>query len=387
MAFKESTFGQVRKLDSGRFRADYPDPRNAKGVRKRVAAPRPFTSEQDAHTFLMGVRVDIERGVWVAPDAAVAEAPQVLTVSEYIERWFPWRASKDEPLSPVTEAGYRKLLARFIEPAFGHRDIRSIEPLEVSDWAHRKTPGCPTTRHLAHDAHNFLSVVFKRATIELRLPYNPCVGTGVSKPKPTKAAVILTGGQLAALVKAMPDKYRAPTLLACWGRLRFAEVAGIQRGDISTDGVIRIRRSAVKVAGTKGPTIKAPKTNAGTRVINDLPSPVIAVVLTHLMAHTGPAPTDWLIPAARDARIALANSTYTKALKLAAAEVGLPESFSAHDLRKTGASWDKADGMSEPERLRTMGHTDIELTDRVYTHETPDAFAARMEIREARAAR
>jgi len=57
------SFGNIRKLPSGRYQARY------WRLGKQVAADTTFASKTDARRWLATVEADMIRGVWVDPDA------------------------------------------------------------------------------------------------------------------------------------------------------------------------------------------------------------------------------------------------------------------------------------------------------------------------------
>lgn len=71
---RRRTFGNVRKLPSGRYQARYLDP---SGCRHR--APRTFATVADANSWLSATEVEIARGAWVDPRA------ETITFTEYTD--------------------------------------------------------------------------------------------------------------------------------------------------------------------------------------------------------------------------------------------------------------------------------------------------------------
>ena len=56
--------------------------------------------------------------------------------------------------------------------------------------------------------------------------------------------------ELAKVIDAMPEQYRAMVILAAWCAMRFGELTELRRLDIDTDsGVIRLRRAVVHISG------------------------------------------------------------------------------------------------------------------------------------------
>ena len=86
-----SRWGSVRKLPSGKYRARY----SVDGTWHR--AETAFRTKREADAYLASVRVDLDRGTWIDPDAGKA------TFEEYAERWLVERPQ----LRPRTRSSTR----------------------------------------------------------------------------------------------------------------------------------------------------------------------------------------------------------------------------------------------------------------------------------------
>lgn len=130
----------VRKLPSGRWQARY---HGADGVDR--PAPATFATLTDARVWLSTVEADLVRGEGIDPAGG-----RVLLRTYADKRWMADRPD----LSNRTREKYAGLLKVHILPAFGHREMGSIEPVAVRGWwpssrrpirARRPTPtGCST---------------------------------------------------------------------------------------------------------------------------------------------------------------------------------------------------------------------------------------------------
>jgi len=83
------SFGNIRKLPSGRYQARY------WRLGKQVAADTTFASKTDARRWLATVEADLIRGVWVDPDAGR------IPFGRYAMRWVAER-----PVRPLTREIY-----------------------------------------------------------------------------------------------------------------------------------------------------------------------------------------------------------------------------------------------------------------------------------------
>jgi integrase len=92
----------------------------------------------------------------------------------------------------------------------------------VTDWHHALDAKKPTLR--AH-ACGLLKAIFTTAVGEDEVSTNPCRVRGAGCAKRAVKIKPATLPELEALVAAMPDRYKAMTLLAAWCGLRFGELA------------------------------------------------------------------------------------------------------------------------------------------------------------------
>ena len=78
------SFGNIRKLPSGRYQARYWH------LGAQVAADTTFASKTDARRWFSTVEADMVRGVWVDPDAGK------IPFGEYARRWVPERPVRSD---------------------------------------------------------------------------------------------------------------------------------------------------------------------------------------------------------------------------------------------------------------------------------------------------
>ena len=91
------SFGNIRKLPSGRYQARYWH------LGKQVAADTTFASKTDARRWLATVEADMVRGHWIDPDAGK------IPFGEYATRWVAER-----PIRPRTREIYEGLLRHIV---------------------------------------------------------------------------------------------------------------------------------------------------------------------------------------------------------------------------------------------------------------------------------
>jgi Phage integrase, N-terminal SAM-like domain len=134
------SFGQLRRLRSGRWQPAYIGPDNA-----LHHAPTTYEAKIDAEGWLANERRLIAAGDWVPPDQRSAlAASKSHTLAEYAA---PWLA--DRTLKPRTRDHYQHLLDRLILPGLGDKPLRALTPVVIRSWHAElgsKTPTLKRTR-------------------------------------------------------------------------------------------------------------------------------------------------------------------------------------------------------------------------------------------------
>jgi integrase len=346
------SFGRLRQFRSGRWKASYTGP-----DRKLYEAPHTFAAKVDAETWLTDRRREIDRELWSPP--ANAEQQKVArrqrkaaaeTFKAYTERWLKSRTVRGRPLRPRTVEHYKKLLSDHVYPTFGAKPIRDITMQSVDRWYGRTLTDHPTMR--AH-TYSLLRTVLETARTRDRLiDVNPAMirGAGIAqrKIKPRPASV----EQIAIITDAMPEPYRAMILLGSWCSMRFGELVELRRGDIDLEeGVVRIRRAAVRVDG--GWQEGDPKSDAGIRDVN-IPPHLLDAIKQHLAGHVGKGRNALLFPAKGGGH--LQPSTLYRHWYKARAAAGRDD-LRFHDLRHSGAVLAALTGATLAELMSRLGHS------------------------------
>jgi hypothetical protein len=112
------SFGNVRELPSGRFRATYQGP---DGVRRSAGGS--FPTRKAAADWLEDVHADMRRGSWRRPELGAQR------LDEYAIAWLTSR----EDLKPRTRDLYARLLDLHILPTLGPGQLDQITPQLVQE--------------------------------------------------------------------------------------------------------------------------------------------------------------------------------------------------------------------------------------------------------------
>lgn len=328
------SFGEISKLPSGRFRARYTGPDG-----QRHSAPRTFETKGDADAWLTLRRSEVLREEWTP-------AERVRTVfGDYAETWLT-----DRQLKPTTRSHYRSLLDNQILPTFNKAPLKAITPALVRKWHAALPHDRPTLR--AH-SYGLLRAIMQTALHDGEITANPVHIRGAGNAKRVHKIRPLTLIELEVLVREMPERYRAMTLLAAWCALRFGELTELRRRDIDlTRGVIRVRRAVTRVEGSY--VIGTPKSEAGVRDVA-VPPHLLPAIQEHLR-NMAAGPDALLFPAAGDPTKHLAPASLYKVFYRAREAAGRPD-LRWHDLRHTGAVLAAQTGATLAELMGRLGHS------------------------------
>ena len=344
------SFGNIRKLPSGRLQVRYTAPDG-----KTYTAPMTFTTLTDARGWLTKTDADIAQSLWRTPTKISDE----LTFGEYADRWLG-----DRSLKPRTRAHYRALLDHHLVPTFGDVAIGGITPTSIRAWYTVVGVGMPTLR--AH-AYGLLRVILATAVADELLVANPVHIRGAGSVKRAIKIRPASLDELEALVAKMPAKYRVMTLLAAWCGLRFGEVTELRRKDVDLKGeVLRIRRAvtwvpqpkqdpdtgAAKPPGTRA-VVGTPKSAAGIRDVA-IPPHLLPAIKAHLRDYAQDGPDGLLFPSPTGTH--LTTSTLYTSFFRARKKIGR-EDLRWHDLRHTGAVLAAATGATLAELMGRLGHS------------------------------
>lgn len=345
------TFGAVEQLPSGRYRARYWGPDGMQHSAKTAAGKAlTFETRGDADGWLAREKTSIAAGTWRqpgAPDPATTEA--VLTLREYATDWLATRRGpRGQDLAVRTREHYDYLLRVHVLPRFGDAPLSAITPAAVRAWNAR--PGAkPTAR--AH-SYALLRSILATAVEDQAVSANPCTVRGGGQASTAKKVRPLIPRELAALVAALPPRYRVLALLGCWCSLRFGELAGLQRADVDLDaGLLFVRRGVVRTRA--GLISKAPKSEAGRRSVT-IPPHILDDLRDHLHEHSAPGRDGWVFPG-RDGG-PLAASTLQRVFGPAAEKAGRPD-VTPHVLRHSGQTLAALAGANLRELMARAGQS------------------------------
>jgi integrase len=354
MARGRTPWGSVRRLPSGRYQARY-----RVDVVTHVA-PSTFTTKRDADAFLARVRTDIERGVWVDPEAGR------VTLRDYATRWLAERPN----LRPRTVELYEGELRLHILPAIGDVELGQLSSARVRTWhaamLKRGRPGKTTVAK----CYRLLSSIMATALEDGLIGRNPCVlkNAGVERPPERPTATV---DEVFALADAIERRYRALVLTATFTGLRLGELRALKRRHLDLlHGTVHVVEQLQELAdGTL--VIGPPKSDAGNRTVA-IPAALLVELELHLDAWSLPGVDELVFPGTQGQPFRRA-SLYT-AWKRATRVAGV-EGLRFHDLRHTGNTLAAATGASTKELMSRMGHASPRAA-LIYQHASRERDAA-----------
>jgi integrase len=264
------SFGNVRRLPSGRFQATYP---GQDGVRRTGGGS--FPTRTAAATWLEDVQADMRRGLWRRPELGAQR------LDDYA---IAWLTSRDD-FKPRTRDLYARLLDLHILPTLGPTQLDQITAPLVREW-HREL-GSRTGPTARAQAYRLLRTVLNQAVRDLALAHNPCV---IANGGTAKAAerVPATLAELDVIAAAVPARYRMLVLAGAWSGLRFGELTALRRRDVDMKKLaFSVTRGMHRVQGEWITT--GPKSDAGRRTVH-LPPHLRDGLVEHVDRFVGRSP-------------------------------------------------------------------------------------------------
>jgi integrase len=322
------------------------------------------------------------------PTDDVTEKARTL-VGEYVTtKWWPaWRDQHSH-----TEYTTRKKVERRILPTFGDVPLGELDASTVGAWK-----ATMVAEGLAPSSVNtylsLLGTILNAAVDDDYLPRSPLVRkSGVGRAAATRnqpvprREVWLARAQLDRLVGAIDARYRALVLVAALTGLRWGELIALRWDDPRLDlplddgavagpGRLRISRAISDPRRTGRGVEKAPKTEAGKRVIA-LDAETVAAFRTH-RELVGGGSFERIFTSAGGSRGpggTLAQNNFARVWKRALRGAELahlwPEfgGLHFHDLRHTHATWLIAQRVPMIAVAGRLGHANAVVTMMVYAH-------------------
>jgi integrase len=326
------------------------------------ACPAGFYTRKTARAELDGLLTDVRRGV--ARHERTGE-----TFADAAAEWLRWVESRGR--KPSTIAGYRSMIHRHLDPAFGHLPLDKVTADRIEAYLATIGDRSPRTRNKLVIMMNGIfertrrryargrpSVIVANPTRDIeRVPGARRAGIDVYTPE-----------EVHALARAAADDQDAALILtAAFTGLRQGELRALRWRDVDFDGeTIRVERSV-----TMKDAVGTPKSGRGRAVPM---APEVAKPLARLGQRDRYVGEDDLVFSGQGGGF-FDTSALLRRYRQAQARAGLRQ-LRFHDLRHTFGSVavNRVDSITELQAW--MGHADVTTTSR-YLHYKHRGDAAR----------
>lgn len=337
----------VDQLPTGRWQARWRDNTGRQ-------CKRSFPTKTQARDFLKQVEADLLRGTY--RDDRRTKIPFKVYAEE-------WRAAQIH--RPSTAAMVETHLRRHVYPVFGHRQLGSIRQHEIQRWVKAlELELAPATIEVVY---SFVASIFRSAILNRDLLETPCVK--ITLPEVHKKRVEpLATEQVAALIAAMPERYKALVVLGAGTGVRQGEAFGLTVDRIHfLRREVTIDRQLTHLTGGARPDFGPLKTKSSYRTI-PLPNVVVEALAQHLERY--PAGDDGLVFTNEHGR-PLTRRRFSEVWRAACRRAGIPDAVTFHDLRHYYASLLCHHNESVKVVQSRLGHKDAAETMNTYMHLWP----------------
>ncbi|TQN44419.1 site-specific recombinase XerD [Blastococcus colisei] len=338
----------IARRPDGTYRPRYRDENGKEHARH-------FKRKVDAQRWLDEQTAALVRGDWVDPKRGRS------TFRAYVETWLP-----AQPLRDSSRRAYDSYLRNHLLPAFGDKRLSAVTRTQV--LAFRRGLEAKLSPTTSRQMMALLAGIFADAVEDGFLAKSPCRDTVPPRPHREKVVPLMVE-QVAALVDAAPDRYRALVVLGAGCGLRLGEALGLKVNRVRfLERELDVVEQLTLVPGAP-PKLAPPKTRGSIRTV-----PLADVVASALAEHLAgfPAGPDDLVFRSRTGGPIWANTFNNSVWQPLRKRAGLPTAR-FHDLRHFTASALIRYGESVKTVAHILGHADETETLRTYSHLWPDA--------------
>ncbi len=317
------TFGNVRRLPSGRVQARY-----RVGL-EWVNAPETFATTRAADDWLAGVQVELSKGTWRDPRHAAD-----VTVEQLVEDYIAARvADPDRPLSPDTASTYRASLRRRIDGTpLGRARADLATVAQVRAWY---ADAALTSLAEAKKAYRLLSAAYGRAVDDDLLTATPCRVKGASSPVPARRRVAGVA-ELDGILEHVEARWQLLVVLGAWVGPRWGELRGLRRVDVDVAAGTVLLAEQLDRAGIRRATKGG---QPGDDDLVHVPPHLLPLLEAHLAEHVDDDPDALVFTGLEGGP--LSHSYFSKRWREAQDAAGIDPGnrLQLHDLRRTAGTW------------------------------------------------
>jgi len=335
----------IKKMANGKYQVRFRD----ESKRQRAKS---FTRKKDAEAFEAKVKTEVSNGIWLDP----------VTAHENLEDiWIDFYELK-KGKKRNTLIDYENIWRNHLAPRWGKVSVFRIDQIEFDKWviAKRLSPQRIGKIHL------IMSMLLDHAVKRKNLKHNPLKDAlgrrskaNLPKPSIEIATNFLTLGQLMKVAENA-GFYRDVVLVLGLCGLRWGELVGLQVKDLNVSaGTLTIRRSLVEINGK----LEVSTTKSHRWRIVHLPE------ILQIACHR------WVFDKNQDDPLFhtvegtfLRNTNFTRRVFIPALLKSEVKKIRIHDLRHSAASIAISAGATPNMVKEMLGHSDVQLTMRVYAH-------------------
>ena len=268
---------------------------------------------------------------------------------EVAEEW--WKAASPN-LAHQTAKVYKPALERAVE-ALGGMSVKDIKPREISQLLQRLS-GQGYALKTVMNQRTVINQIFDHAVVECDVDFNPC--SSVQSPKNMKKAKRTAATNAdEALVREYRDTWALPYIALMTG-MRKGEILALQWKDIDFEnGIIYVTKSVEHLRDR--PSIKGPKTEAGTRMV-----PLLDELKEFLLEQPNRIPHHYII--SDDGTSPLTNRRYQTLYERFRETTGA--SCTAHQLRHSFATIAFESDVDAKAIQEIIGHRQLSTTMDIY---------------------
>ena len=254
------SFGNIRKLPSGRYQARYWH------LGKQIPADTTFANKTDARSWLATIEADMFRGVWIDPNAGK------IPIGEYATRWVAERSVR-----PRTREIYEGQL-RHIVAVFADVHLCAVHPVDVRTW-HGRLAASGLHHNTVAKIYRLFRSIMTTAVDDGLIARNPVRIKGASAERMIERP-LLRWDDVRALAGAIHPKFECLVWTAAASGLRFGELAGLTLEHVNLERrELRVMQALHDIKG-QGPTLGPPKTETAVRTV-----PVAESIALRLAVH------------------------------------------------------------------------------------------------------
>lgn len=319
-------------------------------------------TQREVQTKLAQLRREVEAGMHGTTDGEQ-------TFLAFAQSWY----NLHRTLGPKTLSNYRSMLRHHFD-GIGHLPLTKLTPVAIQQHYAKKLAIRSSTT--VHHLHGFFHVVLENAVKLGILPRNPADHVD-APPLDVEEFQALSEEQVQTLIAALrDDPYEAAYVVALSTGLREAELLGLTWEDIDWNRrLIRMGQTLKLIDGVY--SLHKTKNPHSRRTI-PLPDYAASVLMRWRARQAEERDlmgTAWgedfglvfTTPAGRPVH----RDSLLRHFRAVLHRVGLPEGTRIHDLRHTFATLLLERGVHVKVVSELLGHSNIEITLRVYGHVTP----------------